>query len=66
MPEQRSSPRPPAAPARLPSRVTFRLGGVEYVGEGINRLEAFAVAVEKCAPQLRAALRAKREREARG
>lgn len=62
-----SSPRPPAPtprPARLPSRVTFRLNGREYVGEGMTRLEALAEAVEQCAPLLRDALQAKRAREA--
>jgi hypothetical protein len=60
--QQRSSPRPPQP--RLPSRVTLRLNGREYVGEGMTRLEALAEAVEQCAPLLREALQAKRAREA--
>lgn len=66
MPPQRSSGGPPRVkPAPpMPARVTLRLNGREYVGEGVTRLEAFAVAVQQCAPQLRDALRQRREREA--
>lgn len=67
MQQQRSShptrPARPVRPAPMPSRVTLRLNGKEYVGEGVTRLEAFAVAVEQCAPLLREALQAKRQRE---
>lgn len=48
----------------LPSRVTFKIAGQTFTGEGLTRLEAFAVAVEQAAPLLREALRAKRAREA--